>query len=150
MRSLFVLGRAIFGGYFAYNAINHFMNEQRMSQYAASKGVPSPHLAVQGSGALLMGGAISVLAGYKSRQGLAALIAFLVPVTMQMHRFWEIEDEQQRANEMINFTKNFALVGAALMMMELPEPWPASLDAARRDEDLYVRLGNRDWAMLPA
>jgi hypothetical protein len=36
------------------------------------------------------------------------------------------------------------------MMMEIPEPWPASLDDARRDEELYVRLGNRDWAMLPA
>jgi uncharacterized membrane protein YphA (DoxX/SURF4 family) len=126
------------------------MNEQQMSRYTASKGVPAPDLAVQGSGALLLGGALSVLAGVKPRQGLAALVAFLVPVTLQMHRFWEIEDEQQRMNELINFTKNFALVGAALMMMEIPEPWPASVESARREEELYVRLGNRDWAMLPA
>ena len=46
MRSLFVLGRAIFGGYFLYNGINHFINESMMSQYAASKGVAAPDAAV--------------------------------------------------------------------------------------------------------
>ena len=33
---------------------------------------------------------------------------------------------------MINFTKNMALVGAALAMMQIEEPWPASVDAASR------------------
>ena len=149
MRNLHLIGRAIFGGYFVYNAFNHFRNEQQMSRYAASKGVPAPDAAVQGSGALLLGGALSVLAGVKPRQGLAALIAFLVPVTLQMHRFWELEDEQQRMNEMINFTKNFALIGAALMMMEIDEPWPASIDAARIEEEMYVHLGGRELQALP-
>ena len=41
MRAVFLLGRAIFGGFFVYNGINHFLNEQGMRQYAASKGVAS-------------------------------------------------------------------------------------------------------------
>jgi hypothetical protein len=52
--------------------------------------------------------------------------------------------------EMINFTKNLALVGAALALMQIPEPWPVSIDAARREEEMYVRLGGRDLRALPA
>ena len=151
MRALFVLGRAIFGGYFAWSGLNHFLDEKQMSHYAAAKGVAAPDVAVTGSGALLVAGGLSVLAGVKPRQGLAAIVAFLIPVSMQMHRFWDIDDPQQRMNEMINFTKNTALVGAALMLMQIDEPWPASIDNALGDhEEMYVRLGGRDLRGLPA
>ena len=43
-----------------------------------------------------------------------------------IHDFWNISDPTQRLGEMINFTKNAALMGAALMMLSLP-PWPYSL-----------------------
>jgi putative oxidoreductase len=151
MRTLFVLGRTIFGGFFAYSGINHFQHTEGMSQYAAAKGVPSPDRAVQATGALLLAGGLSIILGVKPRQGLAAIIAFLIPVSLQMHRFWEVQDQQQRQAEMINFTKNMALVGAALAMMQIQEPWPASIDAARAaDEEMYIRLGGRDLRALPA
>lgn len=150
MRGVFVLGRLIFGGYFVYNGINHFMNEPQMRAYAASKGVRSPDAAVRGSGALLLAGGASVIAGVQPRQGLAAIIAFLVPVSLQMHRFWEIDDPAVRMAETVNFTKNMALVGAALALMQIPQPWPASIDQARAaDEEMYVRLGGRDLRALP-
>ncbi len=150
MRALHILGRTIFGGYFLYNGIHHFQETEMFSQYAAHKGVAAPSLAVQASGALLVAGGLSVLAGARPRQGLAAIIAFLIPVSLQMHRFWEIEDPQQRAGEMVNFMKNMALVGAALTMMQIREPWPASVDSARREEEMFVRLGGRDLRSLPA
>lgn len=151
MRALFVLGRAIFGGYFLYNGINHFANREMMSQYAAAKGVSNAEVAVPASGGLLVAGGLSVLTGANPRQGLATIIAFLVPVTLHMHRFWEVEDQQQRMAEMINFTKNLALVGAALTMMQIEEPWPLSIDEARRaDEDMYINLGGRELRALPA
>src|SRR5436190_20777923 len=150
MRSLFVLGRAIFGGYFLYNGINHFLNEKMMSQYAAAKGVSAPDAAVTGSGALLAAGGLSLVAGVKPRQGLAAIIAFLVPVTLQMHRFWEETDPERRMNETINFGKNVALVGAALTMLQIAEPWPISVDGVRaKDEEMFIRLGGRDLRALP-
>jgi hypothetical protein len=46
--------------------------------------------------------------------------------------------------------RDMALVGAALTMMQIREPWPASIDAARREEDMYVHLGGRDLRALPA
>jgi putative oxidoreductase len=133
MRAVFVLGRVIFGGYFAWSGLNHFLEEKQLS-----------------SSALLLAGGFSVT-GVKPRQGLAAIVAFLIPVSMQMDRFWEVDDPQQRMTEMINFTKNMALAGAALMMMQLDEPWPASVDAARREgEEMYVRVGGRELRGLPA
>jgi putative oxidoreductase len=151
MRTLFVLGRTIFGGFFAYSGINHLQHAESMGQYAATKGVPAPEQAVQATGALLLAGGISVMAGFKPRLGLAALIAFLVPVTFQMHRFWQEADPQKRQNDMVQFMKNTALVGAALAMMQIDEPWPASIDAAfAADEEMYIRLGDRDFRSLPA
>jgi putative oxidoreductase len=151
MRPFFLLGRAIFGGYFLCNGINHFLNEETMRQYAAAKGVAAPDAAVTGSGAMLIAGGLSVLTGLKPRQGLAAIIGFLVPVSLQMHRFWDEHDPPQRMAEMVNFTKNMALVGAALTMMQIEEPWPISIDEARAEgEEMFIRLGGRDLRALPA
>jgi len=151
MRALFVLGRMIFGGFFAYNGINHFKNQEGMSQYAETKGVPAAQAAVPATGAMLLGGGLSIMAGVKPKQGLTAIIGFLVPVTLQMHRFWDVQDPQQRMSELINFSKNMALVGAALMMLQIDEPWPASIDQARAvDEEMFIRMGGRDLRSLPA
>ena len=132
MRTLFVLGRTIFGGFFAYSGINHFQQLDGLKQYAAAKGVPAPERAVQATGALLLAGGLSIAAGLKPRQGLAAVVAFLIPVSLQMHRFWEEQDHQQRQAEMINFTKNMALFGSGLMFLAIPEPWPLSVQGRGR------------------
>lgn len=149
MRGLFVVGRAIFGGFFVYNGINHLQHAQSMGQYATSKGVPAAHSAVQGTGLMLLASGLSVIAGLKPRQGLAMLIGVLVPITLQMHRFWEEQDAEKRQAEMSNFMKNMALVGAALTMMQIREPWPASVNA-RADEEMFVRIGGLDLRALPA
>jgi uncharacterized membrane protein YphA (DoxX/SURF4 family) len=153
MRGLFLLGRAIFGGFFAYNGINHFQNKQMMTQYAESKGVPATaaEAAIPATGAMLVAGGLSILAGAKPKQGLATIVCFLIPVTLQMHRFWEAEDPEHRVNEMAQFSKNLALLGAALMMLQIPEPWPISIDeATAADEEMFIRLGGRDLRSLPA
>ena len=153
MRALFLAGRAIFGGFFAYNGVNHFQHKQMMSQYAESKGVPAKaaEAAIPATGAMLLAAGLSIMAGAKPKQGLATIVGFLIPVTLQMHRFWEVEDPHQRMNEMVNFTKNMALVGAALMMLQIPEPWPISIDEARAaDEEMFIHLGGRDLRSLPA
>jgi uncharacterized membrane protein YphA (DoxX/SURF4 family) len=150
MRALHVLGRTIFGGFFIYNGINHLKNTEGMAHYAGAKGVPAAEQAVQATGAMLIAGGLSIIAGAKPKQGLAAIIAFLVPVSLQMHRFWEEQDAQKKQMEMTQFLKNLALTGAALALMGVAEPWPASIDAARQDEEMFVRLGGRDLRSLPA
>ena len=150
MRALFVLGRAIFGGFFIFNGVNHLQHQRGMTQYAGAKGVRAARQAVQATGLMLIAGGLSVVAGIRPRQGLATLIGFLVPVTLQMHRFWDEKDPEARQREMTNFLKNMALVGAALALMEIREPWPVSVDGARADEEMFIRLGGRDLLALAA
>jgi uncharacterized membrane protein YphA (DoxX/SURF4 family) len=120
----FMAGRAIFGGYFLYNGINHFLSRRTLVGYARSKGVPAPEFAVPASGILILAGGLSILTGVQPKLGAALISSFLLGVSPHMHAFWKEEDGQQRIHEMVNFTKNIALVGASLLAAGHPEPWP--------------------------
>jgi putative oxidoreductase len=125
-------GRAIFGGYFLYNGVNHFLNRKMLVDHARSKGVPSPDLAVAASGLLILTGGVSILTGMQPKIGAALISTFLLGVSPQMHAFWNEDNAQQRMNEMVNFTKNMALIGGALLAAGRPEPWPWHLGVPSR------------------
>jgi putative oxidoreductase len=127
MDSAFLIGRIIFGGYWLMAALNHFKNLNHMSGYAKAKGTPLPNLAVAGTGVILSAGGLSMLLGVYPVVGIALLIVFLLGVSVQMHSFWKVDDAQMKQIDIINFTKNMALIGALLMFLLLPRPWPMSL-----------------------
>ena len=131
MRAPFLLGRILFGGYFIFSGINHFKQFRKMSQYAAAKNVPKANIAVPLTGAILIGGGASVLLGLKPKWGTLTIMTFLAGVSPVMHDFWKDENPEQRMNNMINFTKNLALLGAASALMGVEEPWPASVPAPK-------------------
>jgi putative oxidoreductase len=126
------LGRAIFGGYFVFSGINHFMQVAMLAGYTASKGVPSPQLAVMGSGALILVGGMSLILGAWPRIGALLILLFLLGVTPVMHDFWNATDPQARMNDFGNFLKNVGLMGGACFAMALPAPWPGSVHRAVR------------------
>lgn len=138
MKIPFLLGRLIFGGFFLYNGINHLKKRRQLSQYAQSKNVPKPELAVSGSGIALIAGGASVLLGIKPKLGTLAIIGFLAGVSPTMHNFWKVEDPAQRMNDMINFSKNMALLGAALALLAVEEPWPASVPVAQTRDRYHM------------
>ncbi len=127
MKAAFLIGRLVFGGFFLYNGINHFKEKKALSQYAGAKNIPNPEMAVAASGAALALGGASVILGLKPRLGAMLVIGFLSTVSPLMHDFWSAEDPNQRQNDMIHFSKNMALLGAALALAGVEEPWPASL-----------------------
>jgi hypothetical protein len=43
-----------------------------------------------------------------------------------MHAFWQAEG-QVRTMDQIQFMKNLAILGAILMLLAIPTPWPLSL-----------------------
>src|ERR1051326_7681351 len=133
MKAPFLLGRLIFGGFFLYNGINHLKDRKSMARYAESKNVPKPEAAVVASGVALIAGGTSILLGVKPKLGAAAIAGFLVGVSPVMHNFWSAEDPTQRMNDMINFGKDLALLGGALALMGVEEPWPASVPIAQKD-----------------
>jgi len=132
MKTPFLLGRLLFGGYFLYNGINHFRQHENMTKYVGSKNVPKPDLAVTATGAALIAGGTSILLGIKPKFGAAALMGFLAGVSPVMHDFWNVQEPAQRQQEMINFTKNMALLGASFALMGVEEPWPASVAKQKR------------------
>jgi putative oxidoreductase len=127
MKAVFLIGRLVFGGFFLYNGINHIKQHKNLSQYAGLKNVPMPEHAVTAATALLLLGGASILLGAKPKIGTAAVITFLAGVSPKMHDFWSQQDPSQRQNEMIQFSKNMALLGAAIALMGVDEPWPASV-----------------------
>jgi uncharacterized membrane protein YphA (DoxX/SURF4 family) len=82
---------------------------------------------VGATGVILLLGGLSMLLGVYPVVGIVLLIIFLLGVSFQMHSFWKMDDAQMKQIDMINFTKNMALVGALLMLLLLPHPWPISL-----------------------
>jgi putative oxidoreductase len=125
--TIFIIGRILLGGFFVYSGFNHFKGLGMMSAYAQMKGVPMPKASVAFTGALLLVGGLSILLGVYPTIGVAALALFLIPGTYMMHAFWKVQDPMARMGEKVNFTKNVALLGAALSLLAIPQPWTVSL-----------------------
>lgn len=119
MAILFVIGRILFGGYFLYSGFNHLLEHDMMSGYAKSKGVPFPKLAVIVSGLFIIFGGLGVLLWIYVSWALALIIVFLLVVSLTMHNFWTDRDSATKMVNLINFNKNLALIGAALIMLML-------------------------------
>jgi putative oxidoreductase len=133
MKAAFLIGRLVFGGFFIYNGINHLKERKSLAQYAESKNVPLAEAAVAATGVALIAGGASILLGVKPKLGAAAIAGFLVGVSPVMHNFWSVQDPNQRMNEMVHFSKNMALLGSALALMGMDEPWPASIPVGQKD-----------------
>ena len=127
MDVLFVAGRILFGRFFVFSGIRHFQHLAMMAAFTGSKGFPAPKLAVVGSGLLIIAGGLSILLGVRPAWGVALISAFLIPVTFVMHQYWKHTDPMMRINDQVNFLKNVALLGAAWMLLMIPQPWPISL-----------------------
>jgi putative oxidoreductase len=125
MKEIFLTGRVLFGGYLLFAGSHHFTRASELATAAARAGVPSPTAAVLFAGLLLLVAGVTFLLGVGPRLGVAALVLFLVPVTLFMHAFWR-EEGMRRAMDLVNFGKNVGLLGAGLMLLGVPEPWPYS------------------------
>ena len=126
----FLIGRLIFGFFWLEAAYKHLFKSAGMVGYAQSKGIHSAgtaKFAVFGTGILALIGGLSVILGYRPYYGIACLVIFLVGVSFIMHAYWKVQDPMARMTDRINFTKNMALLGAALMMLAIQTPWLWSL-----------------------
>ena len=120
---LTLVGRLLFGGFLAFQGLNHFMNTDEMAGYAGPKGVPAAHFGVIASGIMLLLGGLGIILGVYPVIAAGILAVFLVLVTPVMHDFWAAPEEGQQ-NEMVNFIKNVELLGASLVFLVLGgETW---------------------------
>lgn len=115
MKLIALLGRLLYSGIFISAGFNHLGNPQMVS-YAASAGVPLPSILVPFSGILALLGGLSVLLGYKAKWGAWLIAAFLIPVSVMMHNFWDVTDPQARMMQMVHFNKNMTMLGGAFLI----------------------------------
>ncbi len=119
MEILFVIGHLLVGLYFLHAGLNHFFKANYLAGYAASKRVPWPKAAVIASGITMTIGGVSLVGWIAPIIGLGLLVLTLIPMTIMMHAFWNVEDPMQRASEHIAFSKNVALIGSLLLILAL-------------------------------
>ena len=101
--------------------------------------------------AKLVGGVLLASGGRLARLGAVVCAASLVPTTLAAHRFWEIDDPEERAQQQIHFMKNLSMLGglaiAALDTGGRPSvPWRAKQGAGAlhdRTTDLAGALADR-------
>jgi putative oxidoreductase len=114
MKYIVLLGRILYSSIFLMSAPGHFT--AATIAYSAVKGVPLASIAVPLSGAIALLGGLSILLGFKARYGAWLIVIFLVPVTFMIHDFWTVSDPMMRQMQQINFMKNLAMLGAALLI----------------------------------
>jgi putative oxidoreductase len=127
MYLFFVLGRVLLGGYFIMSGHSHFKNLKMLTGYAKSKNLPMPGEMVILTGIMMVLGGLGILLGVFQAFSIFLLVLFLLVTTLKMHQFWTETDPATRMSEMVNFTKNMALIGALLMLLAIPLPWAFSL-----------------------
>jgi putative oxidoreductase len=114
-----LIGRILFVALFLGSGFAHLTQSQAMAGYAESKGVPAAKIATLASGVLIIIGALMLLLGIWADLGALLLVVFLIPTAVLMHAFWKETDAQAKQLEMIQFQKDMALGGAALVIFGL-------------------------------
>ncbi len=127
----FLVARLGVGAIFLISGVGKLAAWSGTTAFAGSKGVPTVLLAA--ATALEILGAISVLTGWKARWGAAALVAFLVPVTLVFHNFWAYQGAEAQL-QMIQFLKNVS-IGGGLLAIFAAGPGALSVDARRSRVD---------------
>ena len=68
------------------------------------------------TGAVIIASGLAVILGVLPDLAALLIAGFLFLTAFFMHRFWKVQDPQTRQMEQIQFSKDLALAGAALVM----------------------------------
>jgi len=72
---------------------------------------------VRFNGGVQVVGGVALALGVMPRVAALALAGSLVPTTFAGHRFWEEEDPSARAQQLVHFLKNTAILGGLLIVV---------------------------------
>jgi len=111
------LGRTMYSGVLLYMAVDGFRNNETRVEIARDRGVPLPEALVPAATALLFAANLGVLCWKYPRASAAAIAVFFLTTTPAIHSFWTMEGHDRHENR-INFLKNVALLGGALLLLE--------------------------------
>ena len=112
-----LLGRSLYGGVLAYMAVDGFKNNDKRVAVAEEKGVPMPDVLVPFVTGMLLVANLGIVLWRLPRAAAGALVVFFLGTTPAIHDFWTMEGKERQGNK-INFLKNLALLGGALVFLD--------------------------------
>jgi putative oxidoreductase len=124
-----LVGRILVAAIFLWSGIGKIGNFAGTAGYMSSKGVPLAEIALVITIVVEVGAALMLIVGWRARLGAAALLIWMIPVTLVFHAFWAVPPDQVQM-QMIQFFKNLGLMGAMLLIIGFG-PGPFSMDARR-------------------
>lgn len=121
MDAPFLVGRFLFGILFVSSGVAaHLAGYQQLKGYAVAKKIPLPGPAVLMSGVMIILGGVGIIAGIWADLSALALAVFLFCTSFFIHNFWTIKDDQMaRLQDMTQFQKDLALLGASLVIFAI-------------------------------
>ena len=111
-----LIGRIVFGALFLISAVGHLTQSKTLGGYAATRGLPQAVPLTLLTGVQILVGGLSVILGVWGDLGALLLAAFLVSTAVLIHNFWRETEAMSRQMELVQFTKDAALAGAALVL----------------------------------
>lgn len=117
---IFLVSRVTFAVFFvAIAGVGHFRRSEMMAGYALQTGFPAPQLAGWPAGLWLIAGGLSMALGAWGDVGSLMIAVFVVPAALFFHRFWVLEDAEQKQAQTQLFWRNVVFLGAALSLFVL-------------------------------
>lgn len=119
------VARPLLGGIFVLSGLDVLANPEPRAKAAkpvvdaVADAVPiaprDPVTAVSLNAVVHVGAGALLAAGIVPRLAATSLAVSMVPTTFGGHRFWEISDRAQRAQQRVHFLKNAAILGGLLI-----------------------------------
>ncbi|HEV8682701.1 MAG TPA: DoxX family protein [Actinomycetota bacterium] len=114
---IFLIGRILFPlGILISGVTFHIAQSPMAVGYAKQTGFPVPAVAGWVTGVWMTAGSLSVILGVWGDVGALMIAAFVVPAAAWFHRFWAIDDPQQKMTQNAYFFRNVALLGGSLIL----------------------------------
>ena len=118
-----LIGRVLMAAIFITSGFAKLTDPASAIGYMNSVGVPNADTLVYVAGAAEILGGAALLLGFLARIGALGLIAFLAITNLYFHNFWALPEPQAKM-QMIQFTKNLAIMGGLLMVFAFgPGKW---------------------------
>jgi putative oxidoreductase len=115
---LLIAGRIFISVFILISGVTKIARNKTMVEYAKSKKMPLPDLAIAGAALVELAGGISIAIGFYATIAAAVLFIYLIPTTIVFHDFWAAP-EAERQNQAVHFMKNLAIMGGLLILASI-------------------------------
>jgi putative oxidoreductase len=114
-KSLYAAARVLMAVIFLVAGLRKALYFAATAGYFGSLGIPLPEVVTALTIVLEVGGAIALVAGWRTGWVAMALGVFCIASGLLGHRFWAV-DPAQFANQLNHFMKNVAMAGGLLLV----------------------------------